>query len=92
MYFGNTVGVLEFDGRSWRTIRLSNGSFARSVVVDDQGTVYVGGQGDFGFLQPDVTGTMKFVSLLAKVPIEDRKFQDVWRILPTPAARLFQRL
>jgi class 3 adenylate cyclase/ligand-binding sensor domain-containing protein len=84
MYFGNTDGVLEFDGFSWRTLRLSNGSWARSLAVGEDGTVYVGGVGDFGFLQPDRAGENRFVSLLDKVPVEDRKFADLWRILPTP--------
>ncbi len=89
MYFGNTEGVLEFDGLSWRTIRLDNGSPVKSVAADDRGTVYAGGQGDFGFLQPDQTGSNRFVSLLDKIPVEDRKFADVWRILPTPAGVYF---
>src|ERR1700693_5077321 len=76
MYFGNTDGVLEFDGQSWRLIRLKNGSIVKSVAVGQQGKVFVGGQGDFGFLSPDQTGTEQFVSLLDKVPVEDRRFLD----------------
>lgn len=83
MYFGNNDGILEFDGQTWRTIRLSNSSFGRALAVDDTGTVYAGGVGIFGLLRPDRTGTMQFVSLLDKVPAEDRKFSDLWRILPT---------
>ena len=83
MYFGNTGGLLEFDGQWWKTIGLNNGSFVRSLAVDERGTVYVGGVGDFGFLQPGTRGEMRFVSLLGKIPEQDRKFSDVWRILPT---------
>ncbi len=83
MYFGNTDALLEFDGQSWRSIRLSNSSVVRAVTVDKGGTVYVGGQGIFGILKPDAAGNMQFVSLLDKVPAGDRKFSDVWRILPT---------
>jgi len=86
MYFGNTDGVIEFDGQSWRTIRLDN---VQSLAVDEGGVVYAGGIGDFGLLRPDPTGTMKFVSLLGKVPLPDRKIQNVWRILPTPAGVYF---
>ena len=37
MYFANTAALLEFDGQSWRPIRLSNRSAVRSVVVDSSG-------------------------------------------------------
>src|SRR5579863_6384589 len=84
LYFGNDDGVLEFDGTSWRLIRVANGSWVRSLAVDSRGTVYVGGKGDFGLLQPDRTGTMSFVSLLDKIPAADRQFSDVWRVLPAP--------
>lgn len=83
MYFGNTDGVLEFDGISWRKIRLNNGSFARALAVEDGGTVYVGGVGTFGLLRADESGTMAYLPLIDKVPVADRQFSDVWRILPT---------
>ena len=89
MYFGNTAAVLEFDGESWRSIRLSNNSVVRAVTVGKNGAVYVGGQGIFGVLQPDPSGKMQFVSLLDKVPAGDRKFSDVWRILSTPQGIYF---
>jgi hypothetical protein len=84
MLFGNNDGVLEFDGVSWRKIRITNGSFARSIAIDSSGRIYVGGQGEFGYLQPDHTGALSFVSLLNRVAPSDRRFLDVWRILPTP--------
>ena len=89
MYVGNSDSVLEFDGQSWRSIHLNNGSFVKSIAIGPNGTVYAGGVGEFGFLQPDATGQMKFVSLLDKVPANDRKFADVWRILATPQGIYF---
>src|SRR5580658_1582111 len=70
LYFANTDGLLEFDGNNWRIIALP-GKSVRSVSVDSQGTVYVGGVGEFGLLKPDSTGTMKFVSLIDQVPQRD---------------------
>src|SRR4051812_43809022 len=40
MYVGNTEGLLEFDGASWRLIRLQKPSAAVSVAIDASGTVY----------------------------------------------------
>lgn len=89
LYFANTEGLLEFDGNSWRSLHLPGGSIVRAVNVDSGGTVYVGAVGEFGLLKPDDTGTMKFVSLLDRVPQPDRGFADVWRILPTPQGVYF---
>ena len=51
MYFGNSDGVLEFDGVTWKVTPVPNRSIVRSVAVDERGTIYVGAQGDFGFLK-----------------------------------------
>src|SRR5580658_3808676 len=88
LYFANTDGLLEFDGNTWRMIGLP-GKSVRSVGVDTNGTVYVGGEGEFGLLKPDSTGTLKFVSLVDSVPQQDRGFAEVWRVLPTPEGVYF---
>jgi class 3 adenylate cyclase/ligand-binding sensor domain-containing protein len=89
MYFGNTDGLLEFDGYTWRILRLPNRSIVRSISVTGDDTVYIGAQGDFGRLEPDASGTLQFVSLLNRLPEQDRHFADVWRILPTPQGIYF---
>ncbi len=88
LYFANTDGLLEFDGNLWRPIGLP-GKSVRSVNVDSQGTIYVGGVGEFGLLKADSTGTLKFVSLVDRIPKQDRAFADVYRVLPTPQGVYF---
>jgi len=83
MYFANTDGLLEFDGTSWHKLILPHGSVVRAVSADGQGNMYVGGVGEFGRLEPDASGTLRYISLIPKVPEKDRAFGDVWRILPT---------
>lgn len=89
MYFANAYGLLEFDGNLWRRLTLPGNVFARSLNVDRDGTVYVGGEHELGFLKPDSTGTLRYVSLLPRVPQNERDFADVWRILPTPQGVYF---
>ncbi len=89
MYFGNTDGILEFDGVSWRRIPLSIRSGVRAFGIDSRGTLFVGGQGIFGYLSADAAGASQFVSLLNLVPPEDRSFTDVWDVLPTPEGVYF---
>ena len=89
MYFGNTECVLEYDGVSWRKIPVSNGTVVRSLATDDSGTIYVGAHGEFGYLKPDAHGTMRYVSLLDRVPADARKFTDVWSVIPLGDAVYF---
>ncbi|MFO7692140.1 MAG: GAF domain-containing protein [Vicinamibacterales bacterium] len=90
IYVGNNVGVLEYDGASWRLIRMPNKTTVRSLVKDGEGRIYVGAVGEFGYLAPDATGNTTFVSLLEHVPAEHREFADVWRTLLTPDGIYFQ--
>lgn len=78
MYFGNSAGVLQFDGVRWRTIELSNNALGRSLDIDSSGRIYVGGVGDFGFLKPNNKGEIVFQTLVHLLPEIDRDFQDVW--------------
>ncbi len=90
MYFGNSSGVLEYDGVNWRLIPLSNRSTCRSLAIDDNGRIYVGGQGDVGYLAPDSLGQLQYVSLMGFLPEEDRGFNDVWWMCATPDGVYFQ--
>jgi signal transduction histidine kinase/CheY-like chemotaxis protein/ligand-binding sensor domain-containing protein len=90
MYFGVSGGtVLEYDGVTWRKITTPSGE-VRSLALDDNGRIWVGGDGDMGYLAPDATGTMHYVSLLEKVPSQSRQFTSVWQTLVTPAAMFFR--
>ncbi|MCJ8164407.1 hypothetical protein MKJ04_06085 [Pontibacter sp. E15-1] len=80
LYFGNNFGVLEFDGNHWRTISLANRTIVRSLAVDKKGRVYVGGQDDFGYLQPDASGRMSYQSLKPRIEKKYRDFDDIWKI------------
>jgi diguanylate cyclase (GGDEF)-like protein len=78
-YFGNTNGLLEFDGRNWNLIQLPNNLAVRSLAIDGQGRVYIGSMGEFGFLAGDTQGKTVYVSLLHKLKKDDQTFNDVWK-------------
>jgi class 3 adenylate cyclase len=89
MYFGNTDGSLEYDGARWKKLRPRNEAGVRSLAVDENGTVYVGGQGEIGFLKPGANGTLAYASLVDQVPERDRAFSDVWTTFATNSGVLF---
>ncbi len=89
MYFGNTDGLLEFDGITWRRIPLPNAKAVRSLALDEKGLVYVGGQNEAGYLTQDPSGAKRYVSLLNRLDPAERNFGDVWSIVSTPAGIYF---
>lgn len=67
LYVGNFTGVLEYDGLNWRTIPTQNVTKVSALLTAKNGTVYVGANGEFGYLRPDSTGTLGFVSLSSHI-------------------------
>lgn len=80
MYFANSYGVLSYNGVNWKLIGMPNRGLVRSLAADSTGRIYVGGYGQFGYLQSDSIGVIRFVSLLTQVPQNYRSFADVWEI------------
>ena len=90
MYLGLGGGqILEYDGVTWRKIDTAM-DVVRSMALDDSGRIWVGGDGGFGYLAPDSSGTLTYVSLLDHVPENANSFTDVWQTLVTPQGIFFR--
>jgi len=48
LYFGNALGVMEYDGVSWRLIPVANNSSARCLAIDKNNVLFVGAFGEVG--------------------------------------------
>jgi signal transduction histidine kinase/ligand-binding sensor domain-containing protein len=80
MYFGNGSGVLEFDGASWRLIKIPNGGAVGCLAMDEAGRIYVAAVSDFGYLAPDSLGRQNFISLQGYFADNHPRFGDVWSV------------
>lgn len=89
LFFGMQNSILEYDGVTWRRMPIPS-AVIRSFAMDASGKIWVGAHATFGYLEPDDHGTLQFVSLLDKIPPEDRHFTDVWQILITPQGNFFR--
>jgi len=89
MYVGNNLGILEYDGASWRLLPAGN-FVVRSIAKDEHGRLFVGSTGDFGYMASDAAGELRYVSLLPHVAPADRAFNDVWTVQVTPEGVYFQ--
>ncbi len=90
MYFGNATGILEYDGAIWTLYPVTNNSLVRSLAIDNDGIIYVGAVGEFGYLAPNTKGTMQYHSLVNLLPENERDFADVWKTYATPDGIFFQ--
>jgi signal transduction histidine kinase/CheY-like chemotaxis protein len=91
LYFGTASALLEYDGASWRRIAVgTTGGAVRAAAIDDNGRIWIGGVGTFGYLAPDAAGAMAYVPLNDKIPAGTPGFADVWRLFVTPDGIVFQ--
>jgi len=94
VYVGNSNGVIEFDGERWALIPTDNREIVRSLAVDDNDRVYVGGYNAFGYLARDEFGQASYVDLTPRFArfITNPEFADIWDTLVTPEGVYFRAL
>jgi signal transduction histidine kinase len=80
MYFGSNHGLLEFDGKTWRSDVLGDGKRIRSLAIDSTGILFVGRANDFGRLHYNDLGKTEFISFAESIQSKI-KVSDVRAIL-----------
>lgn len=90
----NASGVIEFDGERWKLHKLANRELVRSLAVDAQDNVYVGGYNLFGVLRRDAAGvaTLEDLSAQFKLTLAGREFADIWEVELSPDGVYFRAL
>ncbi|MCF6184913.1 MAG: SpoIIE family protein phosphatase [Bacteroidales bacterium] len=81
MYFANDEGVLEYDGVNWKLIKLK--VTVRSLALDSSGILYVGGDAEFGYIQPDKTGNLYYTSLSDSLDEDIKDFSAINSLFAT---------
>lgn len=82
MYFGNMNGLIEYDGVSWRIYELSNKSLPNALGSDKNGQIFIGGNGEIGYLTNTTNGEATYKSLMHLLPEEERNFNAIVKVLP----------
>lgn len=78
MFFGNTNGILQFDGYNWQKSMLPSKGIVRSLLADGN-RIYAGGYTEFGFFERDGKGGMLFHSLWKKQ--FNKRNDEIWNIV-----------
>jgi serine phosphatase RsbU (regulator of sigma subunit)/ligand-binding sensor domain-containing protein len=89
MYFANNDGVLEYDGHNWELIRINKGAIVRSIAIDSTGTIYVGAENEFGYIQANELGKLYYSSLSDSLKADDQGFLNINKVYVTPKGVLF---
>ncbi len=87
MYFANNKGILEFDGVEWNTYTIHNAK-TRAVRMGNDGRMYVGGLGQFGYFVPNPLGGLDYTCLSDS--IDKRIVGNIWNIHVTDDRVYFQ--
>lgn len=78
IFFANSEGLIEFDGLAKTTCKLPYNKGARSVCIDEQGTVFTGSFEEFGFWDKSSDCKWVYHSLSKTIPID--KNEEIWKI------------
>lgn len=81
LYMANNSGVLVYDGATWQLIKTP--SRVRSLAIGPDQRVYVGCKGDFGVLEFDPQGRLRYDSYRAGLSKQE-SVRDVERTYATP--------
>ncbi|RYY29184.1 MAG: transcriptional regulator [Sphingobacteriaceae bacterium] len=90
MYFGNSAGLLSFDGNFWQLKQMPNRITVRAVAADGKGKVYVGGFGEFGYWQYNKARKQVYHSMLGLLPVKEVLKDEIWKIYTDKEKVIFQ--
>jgi len=78
MYFGNTAGILRYDGVNWLLISNSTNSAVQSLAIDTNNILYAGSENEFGAVYVDSTGKLSY-HLLSDQLNDKYTFTNIWK-------------
>ncbi|MEO9531165.1 MAG: SpoIIE family protein phosphatase [Crocinitomicaceae bacterium] len=78
IYVANNEAVLEYNGSSWYKFEFENKEHPRSFAKNAEGTIFVGGQSEFGKIVYDSKGMAMIEKMSSEFDSLD--FNDIWQI------------
>ncbi|MCD4793032.1 MAG: SpoIIE family protein phosphatase [Bacteroidales bacterium] len=84
MYFGGIDGLFEYNGVNWNKYIITDAkNSVLSSAIDENGTIFIGSEGEFGCMMPDHSGRLKYISFINELDSADRLFTNVWSVAET---------
>lgn len=89
MYFGNTQGLLTYDGKYWQQYQLPNRQIIRAVATAPGSIIYTGGFGEFGYWATK-NNHLTYHSLTQLIPKSFQLSEEIWKIYVDGKRVIFQ--
>jgi ligand-binding sensor domain-containing protein/DNA-binding CsgD family transcriptional regulator len=90
IYFGNSEGLLSFNGNAWQLYKIPHSLIVRSVAADGKGKIYTGGFGELGYWHFDTKAILKYRSLNHLLPKNYHFNDEIWKIYIDGERVIFQ--
>jgi DNA-binding CsgD family transcriptional regulator len=90
MFFGNSGGMLSFDGAHWKNHHVPGAGVIRSVSQDAEGRIFVGGYATAGYFDCNDAGGLSYHSLIGSIDDENIRSEEIWHYLQTSHGTYFQ--
>ncbi|WP_291855303.1 triple tyrosine motif-containing protein [Marinilabilia sp.] len=79
-YFGNSIGLIEFDGVSWHLYNSLNGFAIRCIAIDKENRIFTGGYRELGYWKRNETGRLEYHSLTHLAEEHFPKNEEFWNV------------
>ena len=74
MYFGGIDGLFEYNGVNWNKYVITDAKKGvLSTAIDENGTIFIGSEGEFGCMMPDHLGRLKYISFINELENQEAK-------------------
>lgn len=90
MYYGNSNGLLSYDGNHWQLYPMPHNLTVRSVASDNKGRIYTWAFGEIGYWSYNSEGRFLYTSMTELVPPEFALRDEVWKIYADGEKIFFQ--
>lgn len=77
MYFGNSEGLLRYNGVTWKLFPLPHRTSIQSMVIDRRGRIIIGSDNEIGIMT-EAGETLRYTSLTHLIPESLRTFSQTW--------------
>ena len=81
IYFANNSGLLEFDGKNWRTFPIVNATEVRSILCAKDGRIYASTFNEFGYFIKQQNGNYEYNSIMSKLGIKALVSNELYNIV-----------
>jgi hypothetical protein len=75
--------------RESRLTKVASPNILRSLTTDNNGILYTGAKGEFGYFKPNLQCKLTYISLAEQLPETEKNFGNIWKVFAMGEAVYF---